>query len=85
MFNKIFKLLKSPILPTYIKKDYKIFLLKDTKQNKFEYINVMNCIIWNSWPLGNKKISFNNLKLIKVLKFLFMIFFYYYLFLIIIY
>lgn len=85
MFNKIYKLLKSPITPTHIKKNYKIFLLKDMKQYKFEYIGVINYITGKNWPLGDKKISFNNLKLIKIFKFLFTLIFYYNLYFIIVY
>ena len=66
----MFKLFKTPIMPTSVKQKNKIFLLKDMRQYNFEYINTINYMVGKNWPLGNKKISFNNLKLIKIFKFL---------------
>lgn len=77
MFNKIYKLYKSPTLTTTDKQKNKIFLLKDMKQYKFEYINVINCMLGKNWPLNNKKISFNNLKLLKLFRYVFYLSLYY--------
>lgn len=80
MFNKLFKLFKTPIMPTSIKQQNKVFLLKDIRQYKLEYINTINYMVGKNWPLGNKKISFNNLKSIKIFKFIFHIFFIFFLY-----
>lgn len=85
MFNKLYKLYRLPSLTVSSKQKNKIFLLKDLRQYKFEYINVINQIIGKNWPLGNKKIAFNNLKLINILKYLMIYIFYFNLFCIIIY
>lgn len=73
----MYKLYKSPILTTNDKQKNKIFLLKDMRQYKFEYINVINHMIGKNWPLGNRSISFNNLKIIKIFKYLFFFIFFY--------
>lgn len=80
MFNKLFKLFKTPMMPTSVKQQNKIFLLKDIRQYKLEYINTINYMVGKNWPLGNKKIAFNNLKSIKIFKFIFHLFFLFFLY-----
>jgi hypothetical protein len=70
MFNILYKFYKSPIHSANEKKKYNIFLVKDIYQHQSEYKNIINLITSLNFPLKNKSISLNNLKLFKVLKFL---------------
>ena len=70
MFNILYKFYKSPIHSANEKKKYNIFLIKDVFQHQSEYKNTINLITSLNFPLQNKSISLNNLKLIKVFKFI---------------
>lgn len=71
-------------MSTSNKQNIGIFLLKDMKQYKLDYFNTINYMVGKNWPLGNKKILFNNLKLIKIFKYFFHTIFIYKLYLILI-
>lgn len=85
MFNKLYKLYKSPINNASTKKISNIFLLKDMHQYKLTYKNIINYRLGSFWVLGDKKISFKNLKIKKLFTFLIWIFFYVNLILMILY
>lgn len=85
MFNKLYKLLKIKSHSTNEKKKYNLFLVKDLKQYKLEYITILNYMLGLKWVLGDKKISFKSYKLRKLLYYIFWFFFYIYLFLFLIY
>ena len=76
MFNKIFKFLKKSSISPSNKQKNRIFLAKDLKQYKIEYLNIINYTISKNWPLGNKLIDLESLLIIKLLKIsLFILFF----------
>lgn len=83
MFNKIFKFLKNPILSTNKKQKIRIFLRKDLKQYKVEYLDIITSMVGKAWSLGNKSIDVKTLKLIKTFKLVFQVIFLYYVFFII--
>ena len=70
MFNKIFKFLKNPTLKPTTKQKNRVFLAKDLRQYRIEYFHVINYIVGRNWPLGNKSIDLENLKLVKIFKLL---------------
>ena len=83
MFNKIFKFLKKSSISPANKQKNRIFLAKDLKQYKIEYLNVINYIISKNWPLGNRLIDFENLLIIKLLKIILLFLFFLFIFFII--
>ena len=80
MFNLIYKFLKKPIMPTSLKQKNRIFLSKDLRQYRIEYFKIISYMISKNWPLGNKSIDIENLKIIKITKAIFGFFVVYYIF-----
>lgn len=82
MFNKIFKFLKKSTVSPSNKQKSRIFLAKDLRQYRVEYFNVINYMVGKNFPLGNKSIDFENLKLIKLIRMLVQLILFYYLYII---
>lgn len=57
-------------MPTTLKQKNRIFLSKDLRQYRFEYFKIINYMIGKNWPLGNKSIDIQNLKIIRLFKIL---------------
>lgn len=79
MFNILYKFFK---LPTYYANDikkYNIYLVKDINKNANEYKNMINLLISYNFPLQNKSINIDGLKLKNIFRFIFWIIFYFFL------
>ena len=74
MFGYLFKFFKNPVLNSSSKQKIRIFLKKDLRQYRIEYFNLINHMVSKNWPLGNKSIDVENLKLLKLLKFFLIIY-----------
>lgn len=75
MFLIILNILKKNVISPNLKKKINIFLAKDLRQYRIDYINVINIQIGKNWILGNKTLDYNSMKILKIFKFILNFFF----------
>lgn len=85
MFNLIYKFLKKPIFTPSKKGKLNLFLAKDLRQYRIEYFKVINYLDGKRFPLANKSIDYERLKIKKLASFLFKLYIAYNLYIFIFY
>lgn len=75
MFLLILNILKKNVNSPNFKKKINIFLSKDLRQYRIDYLNIINIQIGKNWVLGNKTLDYNSMKILKIFKFAFNFFF----------
>lgn len=73
MFLLILNLLKKNLVSPNLKKKINLFLSKDLRQYKIDYLNIINIQISKNWILGNKKLDYSSMKILKIIKIIFFI------------
>lgn len=75
MFLLILNILKKNVNSPNLKKKINIFLGKDLRQYRIDYLNIINIQIGKNWILGNKILDYSSMKILKIFKFAFNFFF----------